>query len=227
MALPIPQRSAFHFIALFAAALVGFWPTYFVRLGEIPSWRVHVHGALMFGWIAMLIAQACLIRWRRQDTHRALGKFSYVLAPLIVISGVVVERDSLVRLGGKINEEAYFFAYLVPALLLLFAVLYGLAMYHRKTPVKHMRYMIGTALVMIDPIFARILDVHMGIGFGAGQLITFALTDAILIVLAYADRRSGARTFPIILMGFLLFQVPAFVVCRMAWWPDVVRAFAG
>jgi hypothetical protein len=219
------RNAVFFFAAFLAAAFVGFWPTYFTRVGAIASWRVHAHGALMLGWCLLLIAQAWLIRNRRGLLHRSLGRLSFLLAPLIVISSVVVEHGSLVRSADRNDPESLFFAYLTTALVLIFALAYTLAVVYRRTTALHMRYMICTPLAMFDPVFARILDVRLGIAYPAGQLITFTMIDAILLRLCYLDRNTPYRAFHRMLAAFAAVQIPAFFVYRTAWWPNVVAWF--
>lgn len=219
------RNVVFYFAAFLLAAFVGFWPTYFTRIGAMASWRVHAHGALMLGWCLLLIAQAWLIRDQRGPLHRRLGKASFLLAPLIVISSVVVEHDSLVRGAGNHDAESLFFAYLIVALLFVFLLAFALAMVHRRTMALHMRYMICTPLAMFDPIFARILDVRLGIHYPAGQMITFTMIDAILLWLCYLDRNTPYRAFHKMLAAFVAVQIPAFFVYQTAWWPDVVAWF--
>ena len=220
------RNAVFFFVAFLFAAIIGFWPTYFTRMGEMASWRVHAHGAFLFAWCLLLIAQAWLIRDRRGTWHRMLGKVSYVLAPLIVISALVVEHGVLLKAAGQYNEETLYFAYVIVALLILFVLSYALAIVHRRTPALHMRYMMCTALTMVDPVFARIIDVRFGIGFGAGQMITYAMVDAILLWLSFNDRDSPVRVFPKMLAAFALLQLPTFFIYKAAWWPEIVTTFA-
>ena len=221
------RNVVFFFTAFLLAAFIGFWPTYFTRMETVASWRVHAHGALLFGWCFLLIAQAWLIRDRRGAWHRALGKVSYLLVPMIVVSTLVVQHGALLRAAGQYDAEALFFAYLVPALLTVFVIAYGLAIRHRRNTALHMRYMICTLLAMVDPVFARIIGVHFGIGYGTGELITFALVDAVLLWLCFIDRDTRYRVFHRMLAVFVVAEVPAFFIYKTAWWPVVVAWFAG
>jgi hypothetical protein len=220
------RNVVFFFAAFLLATFIGFWPTYLTRMEAMASWRVHAHGALMLGWCLLLVAQAWLIRDRRGSLHRNLGKVSFLLVPLIVISSVVVEHDSLVRSAGKYDLEALFFAYLIVALLSVFLLAFTLAIVHRRTMALHMRYMICTPLTMFDPVFARILDVRLGITYPTGQMITFAMIDAILLWLCYLDRNTPYRAFHRMLAAFVVVQVPAFFIYRTAWWANAVAWFA-
>src|SRR5262245_61768008 len=86
---PPLYRAAFWFFAAFSVAmLVAFWPSYFSRLGNQPTYHPHAHGIAMTLWVALLVAQAALIRSGNRDIHRRLGTLSYVLVPAIVIATV-------------------------------------------------------------------------------------------------------------------------------------------
>lgn len=220
------RNVVFFFGAFLLATFVAFWPTYFTRIEKIPSWSMHAHGALLLAWLLLLIAQAWLIRDRRASIHRKLGKISFLLVPLIVISSLVVEHSTLVRAAGKYDLEALFFAFLVVALLCIFLLAFTLAMVHRRNMALHMRYMICTPLSMFDPVFARIIDVRFGIGYPVTQMITFTMIDAILLWLCWLDRHTPYRAFHTMLVAFVAVQIPALLVYRTTWWPGVVGWFA-
>src|SRR5690606_19721454 len=87
---PMPADTALYrhsgkfFVAFLALTVLAFWPSYFERLFEQPNIRFHLHGAALFLWCAMLVAQAQLIRTRRRALHRQVGRASYVLAPVLI-----------------------------------------------------------------------------------------------------------------------------------------------
>jgi hypothetical protein len=101
-------------------------------------------------------------------------------------------------------------------------------MIFRKTQPLHARFMIATALTLLDPIGGRIL------GFYAPpfanplhyQLVTFGLCDAVLLALLERPRMAprqrrvfavGAAVFPLVHFGwFTLAQRPAWT--RFAAW---------
>ena len=221
------RNVVFFFSAFLLATFVAFWPTYFTRINTMPSWHVHAHGAIMLSWLLLLIAQAWLIRIRRGPVHRILGKVSFLLVPLIVISSFAVEHASLVRAAGKVDLEALFFAFLIVALMFAFLFAFALAMVHRRDKALHMRYMICTPLSMFDPVFARIIDVRFGIGYPVTQMFTFAMIDAILLWLCWLDRNTPYRAFHKMLAVFVAVQIPALLVYKTAWWAYAVAWFAG
>ncbi|MEO8102014.1 MAG: hypothetical protein ABI790_05780 [Betaproteobacteria bacterium] len=220
------RTTYFFFAAFLIVAVIGFWPSYFGRITLEGEWRVHFHGAMMFGWCALLATQAWLIRTRRTRWHRTLGKVSFAWVPVMLLSTLILQRFRLEQAAGHYSTELLYFSYLMVALVALFVTCYGLAIVHRRTPALHMRYMICTPLPMIDPIVARMLSQYLGIDFPEMQVITFALTDAILLWLSVKDWPTGQRVFPRVLVLFVLMELPVFFVYKTAWWPAVAAWFA-
>ena len=148
------RAGVFYFAALLLLALAAFWPTYLFPRRYETDWHVHLHGVAMFLWMLMLVAQAGLARARAFATHRALGKASYALVPVIVASTILLAHY---RLQSGITGELLYFLVVQAALVGVFVACYALAIANRRSPLRHMRYMVGTALAIVDPILARIL----------------------------------------------------------------------
>lgn len=79
------------FAAFLLLALIAFWPTYLSRIGASTAYT-HLHAVTAVLWMMMLVAQPAAIRARRLDLHRGLGKISFGLVPLIVLSVVLLRR---------------------------------------------------------------------------------------------------------------------------------------
>lgn len=145
----------FWFIALLVVQVVGFWNTYFSVLLQDIHLTHHFHGITMLLWVLLLIGQSWLIRARKLSLHRLTGKLSLILAPLIVISGVIVTYHNI---GNAENPTAPFMLSIFWLGLfssMLFGVLYLLAMIYRSDFQLHARYMICTALVFVLPGLSR------------------------------------------------------------------------
>jgi hypothetical protein len=221
----VHRASAYYFAALLLLAVPAFWPTYLFPPKYETDWHIHLHGAAMLAWMLLLVAQACLIAARRNDIHRVLGKVSYGLVPLMVVSTLLLAHY---RLRNAINEELLYFLVVQLALTGLLALAYGLAMAHRKRPALHMRYMVCTSLTLVDPIVARILFHTTGTGFPAAQIVTYALTDAILAALAWRDWRGGQRqrVYLAMLAVFVAAQVPTFFLYKLPAWRRLAEWYA-
>jgi len=80
-----PARSGPYFAGLLLLALISFWPSYLSQLGAQSAYT-HLHACLAALWLLTLIAQPILIRRGHRDYHRALGRISYGLVPLILVA---------------------------------------------------------------------------------------------------------------------------------------------
>lgn len=147
------RGSRFYRGAALAAALValaGFFLTYFRPLvtGTFagPPWA-HVHGVLMFSWLALVVIQAFLL-----PQHRQLGWLALILAPAVAAStmaiGVAATRRDLasgieVGMAGNITAP------------LIFCVLVAAAIMRRKDPQWHKRLIFMATVLVLWPAWFR------------------------------------------------------------------------
>lgn len=85
-------------IVLALTVLVGFAPTYYLRLlGEAPmatlsgrpvTTLVHLHGAVFSGWVLLFIVQTALVAAHRVKLHQRLGIVGALLALVMIVVGV-------------------------------------------------------------------------------------------------------------------------------------------
>jgi len=204
-------KSGFYFVILLILAIVGFWRSYFSKFfgdffGDIDHY-IHFHALTMLLWLGMLIAQAFLIRYNQRSLHRRIGKFSYLLVPVLVVSLVLLAHSQITIHEYGLTYGRLYVLFLQLSLLAIFIIAYGLAIAHRHEPARHARYMICTALTLIDPAVARIPIDLPSIPFSY-QVWTFGLIDLILVVLIIMERhqKQGREVFPIMLAVFLFFQ---------------------
>ena len=155
-------KNAFYWLfALLAILLLGFWNSYFSKIGEAHLTH-HFHGIAMLSWVLLLITQSWLIRNRQNARHRTLGKLSFLLAPAVVISALMV------TFYGHAAEEhpeaaislSFFWLGLFSGA--VFAVLYFFAIRYRNNMQFHARYMLATALVFLVPGLARTVFQYLG-----------------------------------------------------------------
>jgi len=152
-------RNAFYWmIALLAMLLIGFWPSYFSRLAEPMHVTLHLHSIAMLAWVLLLIAQSWLIRNRKLSQHRVLGKASFLIAPLVVITGIWVNFHFQGRVEEPLATRVQAIFWVGFFLPLLFAFLYVQAIRHRRNMNLHARYMVLTALVFLIPGLGRALN---------------------------------------------------------------------
>lgn len=163
------RNTGYFFIAVLLLLTWGFYKTYLIFFPAFIGFRSvqHLHGAAMMLWMLLLIIQPFLIRMNRPDWHRKIGKISYVAAPLVTASIFAVSRfnyDKLLQANVPEPLRIASLALNIPAIF-LFAIFYSLAMIHRKDTGVHLRYMIGTGLLMIGPGLGRALIIYFNVPF--------------------------------------------------------------
>jgi hypothetical protein len=102
-----------------------------------------------------LIVQPILIRNRQLALHRRLGRLSYIVVPLMVLSIVILMRQVFMRSPtlspGPVDTNMIGLADLT-----FFGLCYGLALYYRRHVNYHARYMVLTALPFVNPALGRL-----------------------------------------------------------------------
>ena len=196
----IYRQSIFFFAFIAISAVFGFWPAYLSHVAE-KDLLVHVHGALLSLWLAMLITQAYLIRTNRRAIHRQLGKLSYLLAPLILLSIATIRHHAMARADDPFGESQM--ALVFPNAIgqpILFAVTYGLAILNRRDPATHARFMLCTLIPAAGPIFNRVMTFYVSDGI-VWAPFTGAVVVVSLIGLSLWDWKANRRlnVFPIVL----------------------------
>jgi hypothetical protein len=82
---------------LTVTALTGFVPDSLMKIGMVQAGErppfplvMHVHALLMGAWLLLLLTQTTLMATGRRDWHMRLGIAGFVLAPAIVITGIIL-----------------------------------------------------------------------------------------------------------------------------------------
>ena len=187
--------------------LAGFGRTYYLmRLFDVPplpSMVVHAHGLLMTAWVALFGTQVWFISSRRVRLHQRLGYGGIGLAVLIVAVGFVVALRSA-KFGSAstppgIDPHAFM---IVPIFdLLMFALLFGGAVYYRKRPAEHKRLMLLTAVNFLPPAIARIPVASLQ---AFGPLWFFGLPAFLALLCLALDTRRYGRVNRVFAAGVVL-----------------------
>jgi len=229
------QKSYLYFIVFFLFALAAFWLTYFTRLGDQENYRLHTHGASLILWCLMLIIQPYLIRTKRFELHKLIGKMSYVLVPVLIFTTVDLLKFRLTGLLA-LGVMDFFFVALVLNALVAFLILYGLAIFFRARPTIHARYMLCTALPMVTPITDRIIHIYFSFlvpylptieGNPIAPVAGFVLVDLLLLGLIVWDWRSHKRwnVFPVALLVLLVYHFSVLNFYKFEFWQAFSRWF--
>jgi hypothetical protein len=216
--------------------LWGFWRTYFTRIPDQVNYRMHLHGAPLILWCMMLIVQPWLIRSKKTKLHRKVGKISYFLVPLLVFSTIDLLKYKLVGKATLNNSDNFFIALVLNALI-VFVVLYGLAIYHKRKGTIHARYMLSTAFPLFTPITDRIIHIFFPSwlklaptldGRPIAPVFGFVLADLLLVGLCIWDWRSHKRLniFPFVLLLLLAYHFSVLNFYKYPFWIAFCKWFA-
>lgn len=186
----------------------------------------------------MLIVQPFLIKYKKISWHRLLGKASYLLVTLVLITSWILARNEYYRkidnLQNKVIDgsqdlshlEILKAASLDPIALIAviwFVTFYSLAILHRKQSNKHARYMLATALILLSPTIDRFVAIDLGIDTIAGIssfIISFLIIDLILayfLLVDYKNKRE-INTLATCLLIFIIGQFSLYVLPNFDWW---------
>ncbi len=232
------RNASFYFIALLALAVGAFWQPYFSHvLGNFGAYTAgisdykHFHVAMAVAWLAMLIVQPYLIRTNKRSLHRLLGKLSWALAPLMVLSIVLLAHSQIVTLAEQSDARRHFILFIQLVFALFFSILYGFAMTNRLSPSIHSRWMVCTGILLIEPILVRVFKFNLDfIAWSVPyQYVTWPMVDLLLLALVISDRRrgSGGRVFQYALTVFLIYQALHLTVTHTRPWISFAGWFAG
>lgn len=221
-------------LLLIPLVVFGFYPSYWSKITVDKTTVQHIHAFFMCLWVIMSIVQPYLIMKKKTSIHKVVGKISYVLILLIVISGYILIQNRYERILLRIqNEVATGKVQLTTEevlgkvassqrhgiiFLLILIICYLLAVANRKKILHHATYMIGAIFTSIDPALDRMighwantnkLEPNFFIDYGS-QLFALIL----LIALAIYQRSKKQSLQPVlIVIGIYLIS---FLIINMA-----------
>jgi hypothetical protein len=172
------------------AVLFGFARTYYLKgffsSPPVPSGLVHLHGFVMAAWVALFIVQTWLISSRRIRVHRTLGYASIALAVVIILVGFFTALAAA-KFGSNstppgIAPKAFLIVPLTD--LLMFAILFGAALFYRKKAASHKRLILLTMINFLPPAIARWpIPGWMALG----PVVFFGIPTLLIIVMLIVD----------------------------------------
>lgn len=240
------RNSGYWFLLLIPLVLVGFYPTYFaVLLRPTPS-IIHLHFTFMAIWVTMLIVQPFLYKYKKLSLHATIGKISYVIVPLLLITAYFMIRFSYYRFINDMNQkisagalqadhhqvlkEAANYEAIAFLYFMWLGTLYTLAVINRRPSAVHARYMVAAALTMLGPTVDRIVynatkAEYLG-GIIPTECVSFLIEDCILAFLLWKDYKNNrpAKTLMVSLTIFVLGQVIYFLVKKTDTWQHIMNA---
>jgi hypothetical protein len=224
-------QSVFAFVVFFALAIWAFWTSYYGKLTEDMEAAKHLHGIAMTLWCIMLIGQALLIRLKKNKIHKLTGMISYVVVPLMLITGAHLAHITVSEMEAGSALYYYWIALMFNSLV-VFAFLFSVAIWYRKQPLIHARYIACTILPLFTPITDRLIYkyfpeliqlVPVLEGMPIVQILGFVIADVLLLTLLIWDWKAHNRlnVFPIVLLVMGLFQLSVLTFYKFPFWQKI------
>jgi len=208
-------RISFFFFLIYLVVTWGFFRTYLIFFPSFTGFKAvqHFHGAMMISWMALLIVQPLLIKAGKLSIHRLLGRLSFIIAPLVVVSMFLITKFGYNKPGSPLSHYEKVGKLALQVIdIAQFVLFYCLAIAGRRNTYNHMRYMIGTAIMMIGPGLGRALGIYYQVPFNTSVLYTFyvemAIAGAFLLgdVLKKRSFKANAVVLSAIFIHFLLWE---------------------
>lgn len=186
-------------------AFVGFWTSYFGPLlltGSVDSpLIINLHAAVYVGWLALFITQSVLAATGRTSAHIKLGNFAIGYGVLVIAAGLMAAFGMFalrVRAGQVVDAQSRLLGPLID--MVVFAPLFAAAIYNRRKPELHKRFMIVATTYLLVAAVGRMPFLGVPRNLYVLHLVWLA---PILLAMAY-DFVRQRRVHPIYVLGLVL-----------------------
>lgn len=148
-------------VAVIVAVLIGFGPTFYLKplFDKPPIARsiIYVHGFVMAAWVILFATQVYFISSKKIKLHQKLGYTGVGLAVVVFVTGVIVAVSAAKYGTASAPAGIPPLQFLIVPFgdMIVFAVLFGAAVYYRKNSPNHKRLMLLTMINFIPPAIAR------------------------------------------------------------------------
>ena len=230
----MPYRNAYLFVlALLALTFVAFWPTY---LSDLPNANPahHWHAGSSVLWTLLAAFQSWTIHHNRWALHRTTGLAVFLLFPFFLVAGLWVIHVETTTLAAGLtdpgNQDLAQFGFFDPLANIGFAMLFWGGLRYRCRVHLHARYMLGTVLFVVAPVFWRLLENYIPF-FGQEAMfdLTFAIGNigALAVTLAlYRQAPRHGRPF-LVVAGFIAAQTILFLTAgKLSAWAPIFASVA-
>lgn len=222
------SRQFYFFMALtcLVIAVLGFVPTYFAPMVQgrfkAPP-LVHIHGLVLFAWMAFFCTQTWLVAQGKTLSHRTWGVLGVAIATamLFVVTAVVSLRIAQASLPGQPAGVAHgvrAFAWVSMGEIAFFIGAFALAIVYVKRPEIHKRLLLVATISLLGAPIARwfltLLAPHAPPlpAPPAGLPAVFAppvfvavppalIGDLLLLIALWVDWRTRGKPHPVYLIG--------------------------
>ncbi len=216
MSSSVVNRLLIFFVLIFIITNLGFYKTYLIHFPKFDGfpWVYHIHGMLAMAWVLMLIAQAYLIREKKYELHKLVGKLSYVIMPLFLASLFFAAKESYLT-NIKTKPQADVLANMTNGGtidIFFIGLIFALAMLYKKNVGYHLRFMASTGLIILAPGLGRFVFAFLEIPFPLALIPMLLCTTGAGIIWLITDIRNKKSAFPMgvyVVISLIMFVIGA------------------
>lgn len=172
-------------VLVIVLSLAGFYRSYishFPHFGDF-KWMIHIHFLVFSCWFALIVIQPLLIQKRQFELHKKLGRISYFLIPVLIITIIGLRAEKLPEEVQQSLESASMNAFITLVDILSLGGYYLIAVMNSKNVRWHVAFILATTLVAFNPGLARLLNILVAPGAGMLTiLVPFIFTITVFTV---------------------------------------------
>ncbi len=226
----VPSRSHEHWffsllaLLLLATVFAGFAPTYYLagivpapdpsRL-TLPSTIIRVHAVVATLWMLLFAAQVSLVAARRVHLHRRLGVLGFLLAVLMVVTGLMAGTDTLRRNVPPGLAELLYIVNV--SMVVVFAVLVAFAYRLRATPPAHKRLIVVANIALLFAPLIRWPNPLLYLNIPAATRASYLFLLPIVLYDLWSTRRIHPATLWSGAFLIFVYEVRFFIAGTTAW----------
>lgn len=218
------------FLAVTLISFAGFYTTYlskFPRFSEFQN-LIHIHFVAFSCWLILIILQPILIMKKKFKLHRTLGKFTYFLAPILVITIILLSKEQFLRLIKVDEISAQMTLFIALLDILSFSTFYLIAMIKAKNIRWHVAFIIGATLIILNPGMSRLLNYFSpGLGMLAAVLMPFIVSISIFVIEKIKYKRNILRSPYFLIFVIWTLEIISFItIPQTDFWKNIALGFA-
>jgi hypothetical protein len=230
---PIKAGMKRYFFAAMAGLVIltvfaGFAPSFYLRSSFHPdrelSILLHIHGLAFSAWIILFLVQTLLIAKGSRRLHQRLGWFTVGIGVvmLLLVGGATVEQ---MRRGLPLEAAAADISLNLFGAL-MFGVPFIAAIYYRKRPDWHKRFMLCATLGLLGAPILRLILLSADVAFPTAIILGAVISDLFFLPCFAYDlltRGSIHRAYTYVLALFIVSQVAMMRILSWPPWLDFSR----
>jgi len=224
------------FALILTVTFLAFWPSFFSAIVRVDA-SIIVHGISATAWMLLTVVQAWVIKARLRKIHHSLGYGSLALAIILVLSGLQMLRQMVLREGTAaigIPMLGMKFFYIDITGLALFSLFLGLAIRaaRNRDIGLHLRLMACTAIIPLEAALERVFLYATPTWVLDSDVALFASNWALIgltAALAIMEWRYGRLRwpFPVMLAYYMFAMLTIEPVANAQWFQSFAFAVAG